>query len=409
MRKFLPLFLLFSFLADADESVIVLRAARMLDVRAGVFVPNPVIVIENDRILAVNPEKEPANGQVLDLGDVTVMPGLIDAHTHLTYDADDYRLDLGKQPYATPAGRALVGAKNARITLQAGFTTVRDLGACCFADVTLQKAIEKGHIDGPRIIASAHIIATTGGNCDQTIVQPDIVEGSPLQGIADDRTEIVEAIRLQIKYGAGVIKTCADGNQFTEEELRLMAEIAHQRKVKLAVHVWEPESVLRALNAGADSIEHAMIFTPEVIKLMVKKQVFLVPTMYTIDGLNLEKLPPRTRKRVEPEIPLYKESFRMAVKAGVKIAFGSDSGQIPHGENAKEFGSMVSYGMTPLEAIRSATLNAADLLSAADRGTIENGKLADIIAVPGDPLKDVTVLQKVSFVMKGGKIYRHVD
>jgi imidazolonepropionase-like amidohydrolase len=392
--------------ASAAEAPTVVRAKRMLDVRTGRMIADAVVVVEDGLVRSAQPTALPAGAHTVDLGDLTLLPGLIDAHTHLTYDSADFRLDLGRQPGAATAGRALLGAKFARITLLAGFTTVRDLGACCFADVTLMRAVEKGIVDGPDILPSGHIIAVTGGPCDQTVVNPDVRIGGPTEGIADGRDGIVQAVRLQVKFGARVIKTCADQKQFDTDELRLMADTAHRMRVKLAVHVGDLASGRAAVDAGADSVEHVGFLDEALIASMVERGTWLVPTMHTIDGLDLGLLKPAMRERIERDAPHYRQSLRDAIRGNVKIAFGSDTGEIRHGENAKEFASLVRYGMTPLQAIRAATLGAAELLGLADRGAIEAGLRADLVAVPGDPLRDVAVLESVRFVMKGGRVYR---
>jgi imidazolonepropionase-like amidohydrolase len=409
MKKILMLCILICSFSFGDEPQIVIRAKRMLDVKSGKIITDAVIVVQGDRIQSLQHSEIPTSATTIDLGDMTVLPGLIDMHTHLTYDAADFRLDLGKQPGMAAAGRALLGAKFARITLMSGFTTVRDLGACCFSDITLMRAIEKGITDGPDVYPSGHIISITGGACDQSVVNPDVRNPGPQEGIADSPDAIVQAVRYQWKYGAKVIKTCADNNKFNESELRLMADTAHRLKLKLAVHVWDTESIRAAVAAGADSIEHVSLMNDEIIDAMVKKGTYLVPTMYTINTFDLEKMPADLRKQIEQEIPIYEKSLRDSIRKGVKIAFGSDTGQIPHGDNAKEFASLVKYGMTPLQAIQSATIHAADLLGVTDRGSIEPGLRADLIAVAGNPLEDVRTLEHVSFVMKAGKVYKQTQ
>jgi imidazolonepropionase-like amidohydrolase len=399
--------LLFTTLVSADDPITIIRARQMLDVKTGKLIPDAVIVVQADRILSIQPSELPKNASTIDLGDRTLLPGLIDMHTHLTYDSVDFRLDIGKQPGAATAGRALLGAKFARITLLAGFTTVRDLGACCYSDITLMRAIEKGITEGPDIFPSGHIITITGGACDQTSVNPDVRKAGTEEGIADNPEEIAEAVRYQLKYGAKVIKTCGDDNNFTEQELTVMADAAHRRRAKLAVHVSDENSVRIAVNAGTDSIEHATEMNEEILDNMIKKGIYLVPTMYTIDPAEVSKIPEQFRKQFESEIPKFEKGMRDAVRKGVKIAFGSDTGQIEHGQNAKEFGKLVYYGMTPLQAIQAATVNAADLLGVKDRGAIGAGLRADLIAVDGNPLENIKILEDVKFVMKAGKIYKH--
>jgi imidazolonepropionase-like amidohydrolase len=268
------------------------------------------------------------------------------------------------------------------------------------------KAIEKNLIEGPDIIPAGHIIATTGSPCDQSRADPTITQPGPEDGIGDDVDSLVKAVRTQIKYGAKVIKVCADHNAFSEQELKAIADAAHQRKIKFAAHVWDEESIRKSIAAGADSIEHCGIMSDATVDEMVKKGIYLVPTMHTLDDWDLSELKPEIKAQIEKEIPEFEESFRRSLRKGMKMAFGSDSGQIPHGENAKEFTALVKRGMPPLQAIQSATLNAADLLSMHDRGEIKEGLRADLVAVAGNPLERISALEKTLFVMKAGKIYK---
>jgi imidazolonepropionase-like amidohydrolase len=400
--------------AEAAEppapAVTVLRAARMLDVVAGEVVADPVVVVKGERILAVGsavaPPEIPEGARAQDLGDLTLLPGLIDLHTHLTYTPENLLPELGRHRYTPAATHALVGARSARATLQAGITTVRDLGACCFADVTLARAIEEGLAVGPRVVPAGYVLTITGGGCDQTIAEPLVVNGGPEQGIVDSPQEIVEAIRYQVRHGAKVIKACVDGEKFSGREIRVMAEEAHRRGVKLATHVWEIESVRAAIDGGADTIEHVTFLDDAMIEAMLEKGTVLVPTIHVSTSYDLDALPPPVRERFVREQPEWRSSLRRAIEAGVTIGFGSDTGEMPHGENAKELAGLVEHGMSPLEAIRAATLVGARVLAVDDRGAVEAGRLADLIAVPGNPLEDVALLQDVRFVMKGGEVYR---
>ncbi len=388
---------------------IVLRAGHMLDVVSGELIPDAVVVVEGETIRAAGPAGEvevPKGARTLDLGDLTLLPGLIDLHTHITYDSDDLLGTLGHDPYSAGETHVLVGARNARITLDAGFTTVRDLGSCCFADVNLSRAIDKGLVPGPRIVPAAYPLTITGGDCDQTLAEPRIFDGGPHQGVVDTRDEIVEAIHYMARFGIQFVKACVDRHQFTEQDIALMVDTAHRLGLKIATHVWEKESVDNAIDAGVDTVEHVTFLDDAAIRKMKEKGIVLVPTIYVSTSYDLDELPPKMQERFRREMPQWEASLRRAVAAGVTIGFGSDVGEFPSGENAREFPALVAHGMTPLEAIRAATLTAAKVLDADDRGVLEPGRLADLIAVPGDPLQDVTVLEDVRFVMKGGEVVK---
>jgi imidazolonepropionase-like amidohydrolase len=399
--------------ARAQEPPVVIRAARLLDVERGEILPDAVVVVEGDRIAAVNPDALPAAADTIDLGDVTLLPGLIDAHTHLTGDLEGDWVHRGVTDSAAEA--ALKGALNARRTLEAGFTTVRDLGAPGFVDVALARAVEAGWIGGPRIVPAGHALGITGGHCDETGYAPGILEGDWRNGVADGVDEVVKAVRYQIKHGAQVIKVCATAGvlsheasvgaqQYTEEELRAIVEEAARHDLKVAAHAHGTEGIRAAVRAGVASIEHGSILDDEAISMMKERGTWLVPTTYLTSRIDLEALPPGIRAKAEDVIPRAVENLRRAVAAGVPIAFGTDAAVFPHGENAGEFAALVDRGMDPLAAIRTATLNGAELLGVDDRGAIAPGRLADLIAVRGNPLEDVRVLQNVRFVMLGGKV-----
>jgi imidazolonepropionase-like amidohydrolase len=401
--------------AAAGDGVIVVRAARMLDVESGQVIQNAVVVVEGNRIEAVQPADVPASAQTIDLGDVTLLPGLIDMHTHLTGDLD--KESFVREVREGPADAALRGARNARRTLLAGFTTVRNVGAGGFSDVALARAIDRGLLEGPRIVPSAHAIGTTGGHCDATGWAPGVLETSHKEGIADGKEEILKAVRYQIKHGAKIIKTCATAGvlsfeasvgaqQYSEEELRALVEETHRHGLKAAAHAHGPEGIVAAVRAGIDSIEHGSMIDDEGIRLMVERGTYLVPNAYLVDAFDTTILPPPIRAKAEWLMPIEKANISKAIKAGVKIAFGTDAAVIPHGDNGKEFAALVERGMTPLGAIQAATINAIDLLGVDDRGVLEAGRLADIIAVPGNPLDDVQLLEDVRFVMKGGEVYK---
>jgi imidazolonepropionase-like amidohydrolase len=392
-----------------------LRAARLLDVEAGRIVENATVLIEGERIAAVNPAQLPAGVQVIELGDRTLLPGLIDCHTHLNSDLEGEW--VRREVLETAAHAALRGAKNARLTLFAGFTTVRDVGAGGFADVALMEAIDAGWVLGPRMFPAGHAIGITGGHADTTGYVPGVLERGPESGIADGVDEVVAAVRYQIKHGAKVIKTCATAGvlsfegpvgaqQYSEEELAALVTEAHRHGLEVAAHAHGNAGIKAAVRAGVDSIEHGSELDDEAVALMKQHGTYLVPTDYLTESIDLASLPPPIRAKAEAILPRAQASHAKAIAAGVKIAYGTDSGVYPHGLNAKEFETLLHRGMKPLDAIRSATVNACDLLGVTDRGTIAPGKLADLIAVPGNPLADVTVLQRAEFVMKGGAIVK---
>jgi imidazolonepropionase-like amidohydrolase len=393
---------------------IVLRAARWLDVSAGQVRAPAIVVVQDGRIASVGGEIPPG-ARAVDLGDVTLLPGLIDVHTHLTGDIEgDW---VTRDVRELPADAALRGARNAKRTLEAGFTTVRNLGAGGFADIALMKAIDSGMVPGPRMIASAHALGITGGHCDVTGWAPGILEGGPEEGIVDGVDAAVRGVRYQIKHGARVIKICATAGvlsfdatvgaqQLSDDEMRAIVEETTRHGLKVAAHAHGTQGILAAVKAGVASIEHGSMLNDEIIALMKKKGTYLVPTAYLLTAMPLNLLPPPIAAKAKQIIPLAQESHRQAVKAGVKIAFGTDAAVYPHGLNAREFAVYVGYGMTPIDAIRTATAGAADLLGVGDRGAIAPGQLADLVAVPGDPLKDIKVMEQVSFVMKGGVVVR---
>jgi imidazolonepropionase-like amidohydrolase len=414
---FVLLFLLGASAAHAQEAV-VLRADRMLDVDRGKIVKDAVVVIEGDRIKSVGPRDVPAGAQRIDLPGMTLLPGLIDMHTHLSFDleGDWFNAPVKK----TAADFAIQGTRNARRTLLAGFTTVRDVGSGYFADVALMRAVEKGVIDGPRIFPAGHALGITGGHGDVTGFAPGILERGPESGIADGPDEVTKAVRYQIKHGAKVIKVIATAGvlsfesgvgeqQYSEEELRAIVEEARRHGVKVAAHAHGTEGIIAAVRAGVDSIEHGSMLDDEAIRRMKEKGTYLVPTTYLGDAIAPERLPPGIRQKAEYIIPIARESLRRAIREDVRIAFGTDAAVFPHGDNAKEFAVLVDCGMTPLEAIRTATINAADLLGVDDRGVIAAGKLADLVAVPGNPLDDIRVLENVQFVMQGGRLIKRPE
>lgn len=412
-RLLLAGFLLFPLAAHAD--LIALRAARMLDVERGVIVADPVIVIDGETIRSVGHDV-PSDARVIDLGDVTLLPGLFDMHTHLSIGRteDTRRADY----FGGPVDAALQAAVNARTTLLAGFTSVRECGANDFIDVALKRAIERNAAVGPRITPSGYQISMTGGHGDNTGYAPGEYELSPKQGVADGVDQLLYAVRYQIKYGAEVIKLTATAGvlslernatsrQFSDEELRAIVGEAKRNGLRVAAHAHGTEGILASIRAGVDSIEHGSMLNAEAIALMRERGTYLVPTIYLADqdAGTTSQQPELMRQKGAAISASALQSFRAAMRAGVKIAFGTDAGVFPHGLNAREFGVMVKLGMPPIDAIRAATTSAADLLGVTDRGTISAGKLADIIAVHGNPLDDIRTLEHVVFVMKGGVVF----
>ncbi len=404
--------------ADSPGRVAV-RAARMIDGRGDRAMGPAVVVIENGRIVAVGPGLAiPAGARLIDLGNATLLPGLIDAHDHLTVVPEN----LGYKGLGVSVPReALYGAGNAAKTLRAGFTAVRNVGASGYSDAALRDSIVAGEIPGPRVLVSGPALGITGGHCDNNLLPSEFHYREA--GVADGPWEARAKVREVVKYGADLIKICASGGvlskgdqpgtpQYSPEEMKELVIEAHRLGRKVAAHAHGTQSIKEAILAGVDSIEHASLIDEEGIRLARERGTFLVMDIYNDDyileqGLKVGMLPESIEK--EKLIGrLQRENFQKAVKGGARMAFGSDGGVYPHGDNAKQFAYMVQWGMTPMQAIQAATANAAELLGWKDRiGTIEPGKYADLIAVSGDPLADIKVLEKVGFVMKGGEVVKN--
>lgn len=413
----------------ADE-VIALKAARMFDGKSNALVQNGVVVVEGDKIVDAGSNLPiPSTARVIDLGDATLCPGFMDAHTHLTLDfSGDYNARRLKELDLNVAEQAMIATAYARATVEAGFTTVRDLGSRFvgsreFVDVALRNSINKGVIAGPRMLVATKGIGATGGHFDPTNGFRDFLFGREpdyTDGIADGPDEIRKAVRFEVKNGADVIKAAVSGGvlsladevdtpQFTPAEMAALVDESHRLRKKIAVHCHGDEAAREAIEAGVDSIEHGSFMKPETLGIMKKKGTFLTPTLMASEWImgKLQNYPPALQAKAKAATAARSEMFRNAVKLGVRMSFGTDAAVFPHGQNAKEFKLMVDLGMNPVDALKSATANDAELLGISQKvGTLEKGKLADVIAVPGDPTTDITATERVSFVMKEGKIIR---
>ncbi len=398
----------------------VIKAGRLIDVRAGKVLENQVIVVRDGKIAAMGAAgsvEVPAGAKVFDLSSSTVLPGLIDTHTHLTSDP-------AKPPfhgYGDSNPRvALKGAANARVTLLAGVTTVRDVGASGYTDIALRDAISDGDVPGPRMLVSGPPLGITGGHCDDNLLAPEFQHQS--EGVANGPIEVRTVVRRNIKYGADVIKYCGTGGvfskgdtpggqQYTADEVAALIDEAHMHGRRVAVHAHGADGIKVAIRAGVDTVEHASLIDDEGLKLAKQRGTFLSMDIYNneytqSEGPKRGELEEFLRKDREVA-QVQRDNFQKAVKAGIKLTFGTDAGVYRHGDNPKQIAVMIRYGMTPMQAIQAATVVGADALGMKDRiGAIAPGLAADIIAVKSDPLSDARALEAVSFVMKEGEVYK---
>ena len=411
-----------------ESKTYVLKAARLFDGKSGSVTSPGLVVVTDGKITSVGASSTiPASAEVIDLGDATLLPGFIDAHTHLTmqYRENYTRAALDGLQKPIPQ-MALEASVNARVTLMAGFTTVRDVGSRDYLDAGLRNAINNGTVPGPRMLVAVHAIGATGGHCDETGYREGALgpETGPEVGVVNGADEARRAVRLAHKYGATVTKTCATGGvlsladavdtpQLTQAELDALVDEAHALRLKTAAHAHGNEGAKRAVLAGIDSIEHGSFLQDETLQLMKQKGTYYVPTLMAVQGLTEQiakgvAIPPAIRVKADAAIASVHKTFAKAVTMGVKIGLGTDAAVYPHGRNAEEFHQMVDLGMKPIDALKAGTSNDADLLGLADKiGTLENGKLADIVAVPGDPSQNIRQTEHVFFVMKEGKIYKN--
>lgn len=408
----------FALQVNAQQTVI--NADAYLDVTSGDRIKNVAVVIDNNRIIEIGKQNkvnaEP-DAKVINLVGKTLLPGFMDMHVHLTSDAEDNFLAAKGNSVPRQTVKAV---KNAKKTLMAGFTTVRNLGAKGYSVIGVRDGINAGEVPGPRIWAAGHSIGVTGGHCDDNFSPPEAK--SKGKGVADGPWAVRAKVRENIKYGANTIKVCATGGvfskgtkvgiqQLTEEEIRYAVEEAHMRGLIAAAHAHGTEGIKAAIRAGIDSIEHCSFLDDEAIELAIKHGTYfscdIYNTEYTLAFGEANGVPEENINKEKMVSKAQRESFRRAVKAGVNMVFGSDAAIYPHGDNGNQFSRMVTFGMTPLQSIQSATINSAALLKQTDIGQLKAGFLADIVAVDGDPIEDITLLANVTFVMKDGVVYKN--
>src|SRR5881397_3207548 len=424
------IFLCLGVTAYAADQMIALKAERMFDGKSKTLVQHGVIIVQGDKIVDVGSNLAvPDGAKVIDLGDATLSPGFMDAHTHLTLDfSGDYNVRRLGELDLNVSEQAIRATLYARATVEAGFTTVRDLGSRFvgsheFVDVALRNSINKGTIVGPRMLVATKGIGAAGGHFDPTSGFRDFLFGREpdyTDGIANGPDEIRKAVRFEVKNGADVIKAAVSGGvlsladevdtpQLTPAEMAALVDESHRLRKKVAVHCHGDQAAREAIEAGVDSIEHGSFMKSETLTLMKNKWTFLTPTLMASEWImsKIDNYPPALQAKARAAYNARSEMFRNALKMGIKISFGTDAAVFPHGQNAKEFKLMTDLGMPPIDALKSATANdAARFGIAAKVGTLEKGKLADVIAMPGDPTSDITATERVYFVMKEGKIIR---
>jgi imidazolonepropionase-like amidohydrolase len=409
--------------AGQAPAPIVLKAARVFTATSERPLAPGMVIVQGDRITQVGQSLAvPPGAQVIDLGDATLLPGFIDAHVHLDMEmGEDWYRDFYQTIMRFPAEQALYAAQYARRTLEAGFTTVRDVGSVDYVSLGLRNAINAGVTEGPRMLIANYAISSTGGHADQAPFPPDRVKpAGTIQGVCNGPEECREAVRYQIKFGADVIKFMPSGGvlslsdpvdvpELTQEEMNAVVSEAHAWHRKVAAHCHGDAAAKMAIAAGVDSIEHGSFLQDDTLRLMKEKGVYLVPTIFAgyWVGQRADRFPPAIAEKARAASAQIQSMFQRAVRIGVKVGFGTDSAVEPHGLDAQEFALMVKNGMTPSQALLAATAADADLLGLADKiGTIETNKLADLVAVPGDPLKDIRQTEKVFFVMQGGRVVK---
>ena len=427
----LLLFAISAVATQGADKVIVLKAARLFDGKSKTLSQNGVVIVQGNKIVDAGSNlPAPADAQVIDLGDATLSPGFMDGHTHLTLDfSGNYNERRLKEVDMNVSEQAILATAYARATVEAGFTTVRDLGSRFvasheFVDVALRNSINKGVVVGPRMLVATFGIGATGGHFDPTSGFRDMLFGrepNETDGIADGPDAIRKAVRFEVKNGADVIKAAVSGGvlsladevdtpQLTPAEMAALVDETHRLRKKVAVHCHGDQAAKEAIEAGVDSIEHGSFMKPETLALMKTKGTYLTPTLMATEWIlgKIDNYPPALQAKAKAAAAARTEMFRNAVKMGVKISFGTDAAVFPHGQNAKEFKLMVDLGVAPIDALKSATSTTADLFGIAQKtGTLEKGKFADVIAMPGDPTSDITATERVSFVMKEGKIIRN--